>query len=418
MSRPYKKTGNDLWYGYRILSDGRRVTRSLGTADNREAVRRLREFERETDPTAGASKNHTAHTVEDAVRFIVENGCQDAAPSTWDMWSKKGGHLARLVGPLQVSHLHIDDVQGYIAIRLQEGAARETVRKELSTLRKALEEARARGLFSADPRSVVPKFKVIYRPRTRFLRVEEFQALLSKLEPHRIRWVALAVYGGLRRSEVEALRWEEHVDEQLRWIRVPGTKTAGSSRRVPVPAALANLLRDVEGRVGVVVLPWQNVGRDLPAACSRAGIPRATPNDLRRTFASWLKNAGQDSAVVAKLLGHSSTRMVDLVYGRLTEETLAAATDHLPVVPMGSRGGSRSVAESGATVTLVTTSENQAAEGGPVAAGASPCVKPLKMHKTRQDLRPGGPSMFEQDEVPGPGIEPGTRGFSVPCSTS
>ncbi len=34
-------------------------------------------------------------------------------------------------------------------------------------------------------------------------------------------------------------------------------------------------------------------------------------------------------------------------------------------------------------------------------------------HKTRHPLRSGGPSLFERDEVPGPGIEPGTRGFSV-----
>ena len=40
-----------------------------------------------------------------------------------------------------------------------------------------------------------------------------------------------------------------------------------------------------------------------------------TPNDLRRTFASWLKQSGQDSLVVARLMGHTSTRMVELVYG-------------------------------------------------------------------------------------------------------
>ena len=33
-------------------------------------------------------------------------------------------------------------------------------------------------------------------------------------------------------------------------------------------------------------------------------------------------------------------------------------------------------------------------------------------------LRPDGPVSARVDEVPGPGIEPGTRGFSVPCSTS
>jgi integrase len=47
------------------------------------------------------------------------------------------------------------------------------------------------------------------------------------------------------------------------------------------------------------VQPWVNVRRDLAAACRRAGIERVTPNDLRRTFASGMKQGGEDSAVVA-----------------------------------------------------------------------------------------------------------------------
>ena len=73
-------------------------------------------------------------------------------------------------------------------------------------------------------------------------------------------------------------------------------------------------------RTGLVVSHWGNVRRDLHAACDRAGIPRVSPNDLRRTFASWLKQAGTDSMVVAKLMGHTSTEMVERVYGQLTDD--------------------------------------------------------------------------------------------------
>jgi len=122
--------------------------------------------------------------------------------------------------------------------------------------------------------------------------------------------MAVAVYTGARRSEVEALQWEEHVDLENRWVFIPGTKTARSHRKVPLPPPLADYLRSTPVKAGPVVESWANVGRDLPAACARAGIARATPNDLRRTYASWMKQAGEDSAVVARLLGHNSTRMV------------------------------------------------------------------------------------------------------------
>ena len=75
---------------------------------------------------------------------------------------------------------------------------------------------------------------------------------------------------------------------------------------------LAEALRRVKLASGLVVTKWMNVRRDLAKACLRAKIPIATPNDLRRTFASWLKQAGNDSLVVAKLLGHSTTRIVEL----------------------------------------------------------------------------------------------------------
>ena len=57
-----------------------------------------------------------------------------------------------------------------------------------------------------------------------------------------------------------------------------------------------------------------------------------SPNELRRTFASWLKQAQVDSFVVAQLLGHSSSRMVELVYGRLGARTLESVVNRLPSV--------------------------------------------------------------------------------------
>jgi integrase len=79
------------------------------------------------------------------------------------------------------------------------------------------------------------------------------------------------------------------------------------------------------------------VRRDLGDACNRAGIDPVSPNNLRRTYASWLKQRGVDSAVVAKLLGHTSTRMVDLVYGHLADDTLAAAVGPAAVGLDGAR---------------------------------------------------------------------------------
>jgi hypothetical protein len=62
---------------------------------------------------------------------------------------------------------------------------------------------------------------------------------------------------------------------------------------------------------------WLNMNRDLAEASRRAKLPFVvTPNDLRRTFASWLIEAGVTREEVAKMLGHRGTAMVFRVYGR------------------------------------------------------------------------------------------------------
>src|SRR6266545_2461003 len=141
----------------------------------------------------------------------------------------------------------------------------------------------------------------------------------------------LALYTGCRLSEIERLAWED-VDQINGRVIVRGTKTRGSRRWIAMPAPLLDVLATVpdRDRTGPIAGRWANVRRDLHDACKRAGIEPVSPNDLRRTYASWLKQRGVDSAAVAKLLGHTSTRMVDLVYGHLSDDTLAAAVAVLP----------------------------------------------------------------------------------------
>ena len=130
---------------------------------------------------------------------------------------------------------------------------------------------------------------------------------------------------------------------------------------------------------GRLVQRWTNVGRDLPGLLVGLGYQRATPNDLRRTLATWLRAAGAEASLVAEVLGHTDSRMVERVYGRLSPAQLAAALEsRLASVPNLYRPGSdeRDTAD--------------AADGG----------------------LPRIPAGFA---VPRDGIEPPTRGFSVPA---
>src|ERR1700687_6188756 len=150
--RLYQKKPGGTWYAIFYDAAGRRVQACTWCKDRRAAVAVLRRFEREAQSSTGLSKDAPGHTVAEALEYLIAHGCSDSAPSTLLMHSKKGGQLLRLIGAADVNTLSVDEVQDYINQRLREGPKRETVRKELCTLRKALTVAQARGLLRKDAR--------------------------------------------------------------------------------------------------------------------------------------------------------------------------------------------------------------------------------------------------------------------------
>lgn len=330
--RLFRKRADGPWYGWLYTLEGERIRFSTGQIDKNAAKQVLRQREREaTSPTRRAA-NEATHTVEDALRYLVEHAqSSDWAEGTRHMHLIKSGHVLRILGTTRIAKLTKPLGLKFIDQRLAEGAARSTVAKELQTLRAALKQAVLLGWWHGDPRSVVPSFATKDTPRTRYLTPDEFTALSLALPPARRLWLTVACYTGGRLSEVERLDWAD-VDLAKGWIQIRGTKTRASHRAVPIASALAAALArvPVAARRGPVVGHWTKVWRDLSEACARAGIAHVSPNDLRRSFASWLKQAGVDSKAVADLLGHMSTTMVDRVYGKLSSHTLVAAVAHLP----------------------------------------------------------------------------------------
>lgn len=390
MGRIFKRSDGTSYFAQFKGTSGRWIKRSTGCTDRRAAQLVLARFEREAQQRGSAVRTvaHDASdpssvptdqaTLDGVLRCLIDTAqANGKADGTVVMYAQKAGHLVRVLGhELDVNTLTLATVQRFVNQRRAEGAALSTVNKELITLRAALSLARQHGVFFGG--DVIPKLNMRYVPHERYLTPDEFRALILELDPPRALWVAVAVFTGGRLSEVAKLDWSDISWGVPATVRIRGTKTVGSGREIPVADPLARLLFPVRQASGPVVGAWPNCRRDLTAACKRAGIASVSPNDLRRTFASWMKQHGVDSAVVARLLGHSSTKMVDLVYGRLNMATLAQA-----VAVFG--GQSR---DKGGTKRSVRGGSN-----GKRRAAEVP--------------------VFPLDLVLGPGIEPGTRGFSI-----
>lgn len=380
------RRGRSYYASYTHPTTGERVRESLRTRDRSVAVERLRAAElAATHPTSSRS---SSATLADCARTLFEAVLVASPAATVRFYSVKVRWVLHWFGAdRDPTTITIGDVREYqrwaLARPVREGSTspvtQHTVAKELIALRRLLLVAHEERPLAVHPRDVVPSAPTRYRPRERHLSAADFGRLLEAVPEHRRLWLVVAAYTGACLGELERLAWE-HVDLQRRVITIPGTKRETRWRTIPLSAELAPWLAGAAARRGPILGRWGNVRRDLALYCERARIAPATPNDLRRTYASWLVDAGVPTHTVATLLGHSSSRMVERVYGRLGIDHLAAAVAQLPRC------------DAGVTSTVPSVSRSAL----PVASAAS-----------------DNSSESRQVVVPRDGVEPPTRGFSV-----
>ena len=115
--------------------------------------------------------------------------------------------------------------------------------------------------------------------------------------------LAIALFAGLRTSEIARLDWSDLDFERLS-IRVSNDGKTGS-RNVPMSKNLAAWLQPHHRLTGPVGMPDEAFYPRLKAACTAAGITKWPHNAARHSCASYLMDLHADHARVAASLGHS-----------------------------------------------------------------------------------------------------------------
>jgi integrase len=148
--------------------------------------------------------------------------------------------------------------------------------------------------------------------RERVLSDTEIAAFYSLLTPQ-LRMILLT---GQRPGEVQHMRlkdirdgfWEQPGAADGDW---PGTKNH-ENHRVWLPAPAQEILAENK-------LPWrgQKPSTTMSKICAQLKVPRATPHDLRRTFATFVTRLGFGKDAMNRILNHRD-RSVGSVYDRYT----------------------------------------------------------------------------------------------------
>ena len=128
------------------------------------------------------------------------------------------------------------------------------------------------------------------------------------------------LYTGLRKSELQGLRWED-VDFDGATLTVRDTKN-GRTHTLPMGHRLVSRLKPLKRKRGLVFdVPDHRYRGPQAEILERTGI-KFTPHDLRRTFATIAEGLGASELTIKRLLNHVTNTEVTGGYIVFTPERL------------------------------------------------------------------------------------------------
>ena len=330
------------WWEDTINADGTmgRMRRSvvIGTvaelATRRLATRALSERLRSLN--SGSQRPQAMRTLKDFVRMDWEPVVLPTLKYATQRHYKYmcGAHLIPAFGEQRLPDISREAIQAFLAAKLRDGLAWETVHHIKCALSKVLGTAEDWNYISDNP---VRKTRLPRRDcnaERLLVTPQHIQKLIPALPEPAKSIALLLVLTGLRIGELLALRWKNvNLDDKVLQVtetvydgRFDKPKTKRSIRAIPLcreaVSTLSALRHDASNpeqlvfatRSGRPLCRRNLLQRQLRPAWKELGLPRVTWHALRHCHATLLDAVGAPLGSVQALLGHASPEMTRHIY--------------------------------------------------------------------------------------------------------
>lgn len=260
-------------------------------------------------------------------------------------------HLKPHLGRRPLARLTPEDVSRALeAVAGAPNAGRTTPRQAYAVLHTAMARAVRSRKVGTNVVDLVDKPSVAYREIDPWTPGEVDRFLDAVSEDRNGPLYAFAVGTGLRQGEILGLRWSD-VDLEARTLRVSGqldrrgqladVKTERGRRSFGLPdlavyGLRAQRIQQARERLAAGrdwqdadfvfaatngrPLHWRSLDAAFVRAQARAGVRRQRFHDMRHSFATLLLDAGEEIAVISKMLGHADYSTTVDVYSHLSTE--------------------------------------------------------------------------------------------------
>jgi len=352
----FARPDSPYWWASFTDNRGRAARRSTGVRQDEDpdqvkakAVRAQWILEAETERRDAPPTSGQGHRFDELMLLYLGQVSSAKRAGERDRFSAKQLY-PRFSGRV-LETLGVADARAYVAERTAEGAKPGTVNKEIGLMSAALNWARKELEWDV-PNPFQGRRQREPSGRDRWLtRDEGTRLLLAACEggraPHLADFIRLGLNTGLRPGEMLGLEWSRvDVVANLIYLGAEHQKN-GKVGSVPLnQAARAAIASRARFRAQhCSQSPWvfctrrgariASVKKGFTLAVERAGLEDVHPHDLRRTFGSWLVQAGVDIRRVSELMRHSDIRVTARVYAHLAPGDLVAAVEVLDRTPRG-----------------------------------------------------------------------------------
>ena len=368
-----RKRSKDTWTividAGRDPSTGKRSQQWVSVkGTKKDAERKLAELVHQVD-TGGFVRPAKVTVAEFLDRWLHDYAWPNLAPRTAEGYEQIiRGHLIPGLGYIPLTQLRPEHLQQYYADKLASGRrdgkgslSPRTVRHHHVTLHGALQSAVKWGLLARNPADAVdaPRYQA---HEIRTFNEKDIRVFLTAARPTPYYSLFyLALFTGMRRSELLALCWDD-IDLDLAQVSVVRTihqlrdrtivfrapKTAKGRRTVALPPSAALMLREhrekqeaIRASLGKALQGSDLVfsqpdGRPLlPDTAThawikltrRTGLAGVRLHDARHSHASLMLKAGIHPKVVQERLGHASIQITLDTYSHITPGLQAAAAE-------------------------------------------------------------------------------------------
>lgn len=311
-----KKSGR--WY-IQLMVDGTRLNR---TFDSREDA--LYWASGLKTKSAQDARSPRRLTVGEAIDRYIESKDGVLSPTTLWNYKKSKKNDFESIQSVQLRNLTQETVQRWV-----NQLAKKKSPKTVSNAHGLLSVILAAYYPDMHLRTTLPQKK---RSEIKIPSKEELQKILQASQGTRYELpILLAVWLGLRQSEIVGLKWEDIEGDYLHIRRAmvegedgqveKGTKSYSGTRTVHIPPALQKQLNKTT-RHGehIITLSGHAIYNGFTRICAKAGVPHYRFHDLRHVNASAMLAAGIPSTYSKQRMGHSTDHMLKTVYYHTIKE--------------------------------------------------------------------------------------------------